>query len=124
MIPFSNETVTLIRRTESTVDGKTQIAYETVTLTGCSWHRSVSLTRTGEAFERVETISCRSPADQTKPQAGDLMILGDVDVTVTSGIQYNALIESYADSDGAFVVRRVKDNARTGFPMPHYRSEG
>ena len=37
MIPFGNETVTLVRRTEETVNGKTKAVYSRLTATGCSW---------------------------------------------------------------------------------------
>lgn len=36
MIPFGNETVTLVQRTETVVNGKTQVTYQAAKLTGCS----------------------------------------------------------------------------------------
>ena len=120
MIPFGNETVTLVQRTETTVNGKTQVEYSTEQLTGCSWQRSTRFVRNDSAIVTEESIVCRIPAGQVKPRQGDLLILGSADVTVTSWTQYQGLIEQYRDSDGAFVVGSVKDNARPGMPVPHY----
>lgn len=121
-IPFGNETVTLVRRTEAEdlYTGRTVTGYTACTLTGCSWRRTARIIRDGEALIGAEGITCRVPVGQAMPRAGDLMILGDVAVTVTSGADFQRLIEQYRDSDGAFVVASVKDNARPGMPMPHY----
>lgn len=120
MIPFGSETVTLVQRTETSANGKTQAHYSTVILTGCSWQRKARMVRDGNALVSSEDITCRVPADQAKPKHGDLLILGSVDVSVTSGSQYQQLIEQYKDTNGAFVVGSVKDNARRGVPIPHY----
>ena len=120
MIPFGNEAVTLVRRIEATAEGRTQVTYQTDALTGCSWQRTNSLVREGETLRQVEGIVCRVPHDQAKPHTGDLMILGDVAVTVTGWADYQGLIEAYKGTDGAFVVASVADNARPGMPMPHY----
>ena len=120
MIPFGNETVTLVRRVEAKENGRTAVRYETAALTGCSWRRTQRWSREGEVLVPGEGITCRVPAGQTAPKSGDLMILGDVAVTVTGGADYNRLIEQYRDSDGAFVVASVSDNNRPGMPMPHY----
>ena len=124
MIPFGNETVTLVRRTESVVNGKTQVSYSTALLTGCSWRRTTRIVRNDNALVTEESIVCRVPADQTKPSQGDLMILGTATVTVANGAQYQQLIELYRGADGAFVVASVADNARPGTPMPHYAARG
>lgn len=123
-IPFGNETVTLVQRTESVVSGRTSVTYSAAKLTGCSWRRTTRITRTDNAMLAEEVMTCRVPAGQTKPKTGDLMILGDVTVTVKSGADYQQFIESYRDSDGAFVVSSVSDNARPGMPMPHYAARG
>ena len=120
MIPFGNESVTLIRRTETKVNGKTTVSYTTEHLQGCSWKRARRWQREGESIVPYEGITCRIPAGQTAPQAGDLLILGNVSETVTGYAQYQALIEKYAGGDGAFVVASVADNARTGMPLPHF----
>ena len=120
MIPLGNEVVTLVQRAENVVDRKTRVTYSKATLTGCSWRRTTRIVRNDNALISEESVVCRVPAGQVRPSAGDLMILGDVDVTVASGFQYQQLIEQYRDSDGAFVVVSVKDNARPGMPMPHF----
>ena len=120
MIPFGNETVTLVRRVEAKENGRTVVRYETAALTGCSWRRTQRWNREGEVLIPQEGITCRVPAGQTEPCAGDLMILGDVDVTVASGAEYQRLLEQYRASGGAFVVASVSDNARPGMPMAHY----
>lgn len=126
-IPFGNETVTLVKRTEKTIAGKSMAVYSSATLKGCSWRRVARKTTRNVinhdgAFTPVEQLVCRVPAGQGKPEPGDLMILGDVAVTVTSGTDYQSLIEKYRDSDGAFVVTSVQDNARPEMPMPHYKA--
>lgn len=120
MIPFGNETVTLVRRIEAKVNGRTQVDYTVEVLTGCSWRRMSQRLREGEVIVPYEGITCRVPADQTRPHTGDLMILGNTEVTVESGADYQALIEQYRGTDGAFVVASVSDNARPGMPMPHW----
>ena len=120
MIPFGNEAVTLVRRIEATVEGRTQVTYQTDALTGCSWQRTNSVLREGETLRMVEGTVCRVPADQPRPRTGDLLILGEVAVTVTSGAEYQQLIEQYRDTGGAFVAASVADNARPGMPLPHY----
>lgn len=119
-IPFGNETVTLVRRTETMVGGKTHVTYSRVTLTGCSWRRARRWQRDGEFLVPVESVVCRIPASQTKPSVGDLLILGNVAVTVTSGMDYQRVIEQYAGQDGAFMVASVSDNTRPGMPLPHW----
>ena len=121
MMPFASDTVTLIRRTESKdAHNRTVVTYTRHTLTGCSWRRTNRIVRDGEALISSESITCRVPATQEKPKPGDLLILGDSDVTVTSGSEYQGLIEAAETSDGAFVVASVADNTRSGAPLPHY----
>lgn len=123
-LPFGNETVTLVRRTETMDNGKTQVAYTSQTLTGCSWRRTARIIRNDNALISEESVVCRVPEGQAVPRAGDLMILGDVAVTVASGADYQGLIEQYRGGDGAFIVTSVKDNARSEMPMPHYAARG
>jgi len=127
MLPFGNETVTLVTRRETVENGKSCAVYSLVTLRGCSWRRVTRKTTRNVinhdgAFTPVEQLVCRVPAGQGKPEPGDLMILGDVAVTVQSGADYQGLIETYRGSDGAFVVTSVQDNARPEMPMPHYKA--
>ena len=93
MIPFGNETVTLVHRTESTVNGRKQAAYSVEMLTGCSWRRTRQWVRMGEVLTPADTVTCRIPADQTRPGTGDLLILGSASVTVNSGADFQRLIE-------------------------------
>ena len=120
MIPFGNDTVTLVRRVETVADGRMRAAYTVSRLFGCSWKRTQGVRMEGEVLVPYAGITCRVPGNQTAPKSGDLMILGVVDVTVNSGADYQALIERYRGADGAFVVASVADNARPGMPMPHY----
>ena len=123
MIPFGNETVTLIRRIETVADGKTSVSYTTEHLIGCSWKRARRWQREGESIVPYEGITCRIPAGQPAPHPGDLLILGNAAETVTTYAQYQSLIEKYAATDGAFVAASVSDNTRPGWPMAHYRVE-
>lgn len=123
-IPFGNDTVTLVRRTETLVNSKTHATYSTAKLTGCSWRRTTRIVRNDNALIKEESVVCRVPVGQTRPSTGDLMILGDVAVTVTSSFQYQQLIDQYKGADGAFVVTSVKDNARPEMPMPHWAARG
>ena len=127
MLPFGNETVTLVTRRETVDNGKSRAVYACATLVNCSWRRVARKTTRNVvnhdgAFTPSEQLVCRVPAGQTKPEPDDLMILGDVAVTVQSGADYQGLIETYRGSDGAFVVTAVQDNARPGMPMPHYKA--
>lgn len=124
MIPFGYDTVTLVQRTETVVDGLKQARYSRAVLTGCSWRYTLRNNREAEVIAPIDGVICRVPAGQAVPHAGDLMILGDVAVTVQSGADYQRLIERYRDSGGAFVVTSVADNARPGMPMPHYAAKG
>lgn len=120
MIPFGSETVTLVKRREAVEDGRTRVTYGSVRLTGCSWRRTLRYNREGEVLAAYEGITCRVPAGQDIPQAGDLLILGDVDVGTVTGASYQRLIEQYRSADGAFVAASVADNSRPGMPLAHY----
>ena len=120
MIPFGHETVTLVRRGEAVVNGRTAVTYSVETLTGCSWRRTPRIARVDNALLREEGVTCRVPAGQAVPRPGDLLILGEVSVSVNSGADYNRLVEQYRECDGAFVAASVQDNARRGMPLAHY----
>lgn len=122
MMPFGGETVTLIRRTETTVSGKTQASYTKITLQECSWRRTSELRMDGNGVAPSETVTCRVPADQAEPRAGDLLILGTYNGTVTSAGDFKAIIDALKPSGGAFVVEAVSDNTRGGAPMPHWKA--
>lgn len=116
--------MTLVHRVTEKADGRTQTRYERHLLIGCSWQRVHRYTRDGEVLVPGEGITCRIPAKQTRPGPGDLLILGDVVVTVNSGADFQSLIEQYREAGGAFVVTSVSDNNRPGVPMPHFAARG
>lgn len=124
MIPTGVYTVTLFRRSEEKVGGRTAVTYERETLTGCTWRRRRSLTRAGETLLPVEEVICRVPAGQAEPKPGDLMILGDVEETVASSADFQRLKEQYADTGGAFVAASVRRNVLPGMPVPHWAVRG
>lgn len=121
MIPFGTETVTLIQKVETKVNGKTSVSFEVSKLHGCSWRRTTIDDPNENAIPVSEGITCRVPYGQPKPKNGDLLILGDENVTITNAGDFQRLIESYRGSDGAFVAARVTDNARPGMPLPHFK---
>ena len=116
MIPFGNETVTLVRRVETVVNGKTAVTYENVTLTGCSWRRTTRIIRDAEALVSQEGMVCRVPSGQTRPMPGDLMILGAATVNVTSGAQYQRLIGSLYMADAMWVLAARLGGPRKNLP--------
>ena len=122
MIPFGTETVTLVQKVETQVNGRTSVSFSVSKLHGCSWRRTRIDNPNENAIPVSEGITCRVPYGQTKPNNGDLLILGDVTVTITNAGDFQRLIESYKNTDGAFVAARVTDNARPGTPMPHYKA--
>lgn len=122
MIPFGKDTVTLIRRTEVTEDGKKRAEYKRLTLRNCSWRRASELRMNGNGLIPSETVTCRIPADQEKPRAGDLLILGNYTEAVTSAGEYKEIIDRLKPDGGAFMVETVSDNTRPGSPMPHWKA--
>lgn len=125
MIPFANETVTLIHRSETTgTDGRHHASYSSVQLTGCSWHRTIQTQNDSAVHSAGERITVRIPANQTMPTIGDLLIRGSYSGTVTSGADYQGIIESMRSSGGAFLVQSVSDNSSSGSPIPHFKATG
>lgn len=122
MIPFGHETVTLIRRETAVTDGRTQASYRKVILTGCSWRRSDELHMNGNGVIGSETVTCRIPSGQTKPRAGDLLILGNYAGTVSSAADFKGIVDTLKPDGGAFVVQSVTDNTLSGAPMPHWKA--
>lgn len=121
-IPFGTDTVTLIRRTEETADGKKHAVYRKLALRGCSWRRTSESRMNGNGLIPSETVTCRIPADQEKPRAGDLLILGEYSGQVTSAAEYKEIIDRLKPEGGAFMVEAVSDNTRPGSPMPHWKA--
>lgn len=122
MIPFGGETVTLIRRTEATVNGRTQASYQSYTLSECSWRRSNEMRMDGNGVKGDRTVTCRVPADQEAPRPGDLLILGRYAGTVSSAADYKRIVDATKADGSAFVVEEVTDNTRGGSPMPHWKA--
>ena len=122
MIPFGNDVVTLIRRVEKVVNGKTTVAYKRETVERCSWRRVSIVNRVDRQLERGTEIVCRMPPTAV-PACGDVLILGMVRTTPNDSAELDALIQSHRNS-GAMRIVSVADNTRTGFPLPHYAVRG
>lgn len=124
MIPFGHDTVTLVQRVETVTAGRTAVSWAVQTLRDCSWRRTQRDMLGENGVLEMEGITCRIPADQPKPQPGDLLILGDVTVTISDAGDFQRLIEQYRGTGGAFIAASVADNARPGVPLPHWRATG
>lgn len=123
MIPFGKHTVTLIRRTEVTEGGKTRAEYEKHILKGCSWRRKASWRGFDAERTLTEEITCRIPADQRKPNAGDCLFLGEIGEKITDSRSLSAALKAHREK-GAFQITTVSDNTGAGIPMPHYAAWG
>lgn len=121
MIPFGNETVTLIRRVENIVDGKTRVSYAMHTIGGCTWRRVSTQRMDVTQTDKGVQVVCRMPA-RFMPAIGDALVLGICDTVPANGRELNALIESARPN--AIFVTSVSDNARPGMPIPHYAAKG
>ena len=115
MIPFATETVTLLKRVETQIDRRTHVSYERRLLTGCSWRRTSSWTQMDTEMRRTETVTCRIPLGQARPEPGDYLFLGDVP---TDGDPAELLTVHRAT--GAFRIGSVGDHTLPGTPIPHY----
>ena len=122
MIPFSGEQVTLIRRTETVENGKTRAVYTKVYLSGCSWRRTDTMVLNGNSVQGSETTTCRIPAGQAQPKAGDLLIYGRYEPEVTSAADFKRISDELKADGGAFVIANVTDNTKNGAPLPHYKA--
>lgn len=123
MVPFGFETVTLIRRVETTgEDGKHRTEYKKHTLNGCSWKKTTRWTLMDTAKQLITETVCRVPAGQVKPSAGDYMVLGTVKEAIGSTADINAMRKKYGDA--AMQITYISDNARPGLPMAHYACRG
>ena len=123
MIPFGNETVTLIRRVETAgEDGKTGISYTKHVITGCSWKKSTRWALIDTAKQLMVEIVCRVPAGQAVPAANDYLILGSVKEKISGTADIRAMRKKY--KDGMMEIAYVSDNARSGMPMAHYACRG
>lgn len=125
MIPFGNETVTLIVRSETTdSSGRHHASYAKHTLTGCSWRRRTQRSREETVHKDAESITVRVPPGQTIPAVGDLMIFGEYSGTISSSADFEGIIEAKRSTGGAFLVQSVSDNTMSGSPIPHFKAAG
>lgn len=124
MIPFGNNTVTLIQRVETKENGKTKVTHEKHVLSGCSWKQKTIWRQVSNAeMQRGTEITCKIPPDQTAPKTGDYLFLGDVDVDATSTASLNAAIAAH-HHNGVMRVASVSNNALPGLPLPHITARG
>lgn len=125
MIPFGNETVTLIVRSETTdSSGRHHASYTNHKLTGCSWRRRTQRSREETVHKTAESITVRVPVGQTAPNVGDLMIYGEYAGSISNSSEYDGVIESMRPSGGAFLVQSVSDNTMSDSPIPHFKAAG
>lgn len=123
MIPFGRETVTLIKRVETVVDGRTHVGYSKHTLTGCSWRmRAARYQYDTETVGSVE-VTCRIPYGQKAPDVGDVLFLGAIRDVISDSKTLADAIEAHK-STGACRITAVSDNTRAGLPLPHYAATG
>lgn len=116
MIPFGNQTVTLMHM------GKN--GYELHLLHGCSWRSAISRSTSLNTLEETHETTCRVPYTQTKPIPGDLLILGNIKAEAKNEIELVKLMESLQKQGiNAFRAQQVKDNS-IGCPLPHYAASG
>ena len=123
MLPFGTENLTLVQRVEAAVDGRTQLRYVKRSLSGCSWRRKSVWTQNGARMERGEEVTCRIPAGQAVPRAGDYLFRGELPENIESSAELTAALERHRE-DGAFRIASVADNAADGAPMAHYAASG
>lgn len=121
MIPFGNETVTLIRRNESVTDGKIHVSYSAHVINGCTWRRTTLQILNGTQTEKSVQTTCRMPPGII-PRVGDALFLGTCE-TPANAVELAEMVESNRNN-GAFFITAVKDNARPGMPIPHYAARG
>lgn len=116
MIPFGSKVVTLLHKDES--------GYTRHILKGCSWRMSaVHAVSDNMILHTIET-TCRIPAGQQKPSAGDVLFLGECDAEAASEIDIKRLIDTARDEGiAAFRIKSVRDNSLDGV-MAHYAATG
>ncbi|MBQ6594630.1 MAG: hypothetical protein IJH78_03105 [Clostridia bacterium] len=123
MIPFGGEKATLYRRTrEADGTGRSREVFRRVLLAGCSWKRAREHAAAGTALLPAGRIRCRIPADQARPEPGDLLVRGVCGPESLAPAEAAALAAS-----GAYEAARVlsvRDGAAPGAPLPHCTAEG
>lgn len=115
MIPFANDTITLLH--------KSGASYEPVIIHGCSYRRMSRRTMIDGAVSLASVTTCRIPAGNPMPAPGDVIVLGEMHEGVRGDIEFARLLESKRPK-GAFRVQSVADHARPGVPVPHFAAVG
>lgn len=115
MIPFANDTVTLIHKGKS--------GWTATVISGCSYRRIRRRILSGNTAILTDETVCRIPAGGAVPAVGDVIVLGRTNAAAYSEIELVRLMEAHRES-GAFRVESVADNARPGMPVPHYAARG
>lgn len=123
MIPFGSQVVTLYHHEDVTRGGREQTVWTRHQLTGCSWRRTARRVIDVNASVRIEETTCRIPAGGVVPVAGDVLIPGAVPDEPESATEVTRILDQFRAS-GAFRISSVSDNARPGWPMPHYAAIG
>ena len=124
MIPFGNQAVTLYHHEDiSSANGREHTVWTRHALTGCSWRRTARRAIENNTSVRIEETTCRIPAGSVAPVAGDVLIPGAVPDEPENAVEVTKLLERFRAS-GAFRISSVSDNARPGWPMPHYAARG
>lgn len=115
MIPFANDTVTLIHKSES--------GWTAEVISSCSFRRTRRRSISGNTATLTDETVCRIPFGSAVPAVGDVIVLGRADAAAYSEIELVRLLEANRPS-GAFRVSSVSNNARPGMPIPHYAARG
>lgn len=123
MIPFGNETVTLVQRIEMLLEGKTHVRYVRHILSGCSWKTNSQWANFSTEMQRRTETVCRIPPGNVIPNTGDYLFLGYIKDKITDTASLNAAVSKYRAS-GAMRVTSVSNNSLAGFPMPHITARG
>ena len=123
MIPFGRDTVTLIKRVETVEDGRTRTEYAQFVLRGCSWRSKAGWSRFDTEKSRNTEISCRIPADQPRPDAGDYLFLGEIADEITDTRSLQAAMKAHRHT-GVMEITSLSENTRPGTPLRHYAAWG
>ena len=119
MIPFGNQTVTLLKRVEKQENGRTKVAHTAHVLTGCSWQRTAGWPQYDTEQRRTESVVCRIPSGNIAPAPGDYLFLGNIKADRDPA----ALMDAYR-ATGAVRITSVNDRTAPGTPLPHYVARG
>lgn len=116
MIPFGDKTITLLHKAEK--------GYKRHVISGCSWRSTDVRMLSGTSIVCTVETTCRIPPVGLIPAPGDLIALGDADISAENEIDLVRVMQRLRDGGTpVFRVERVRDNAR-GMPIPHYAATG